>query len=176
MLAVAASERMSLAQFDVKTAFLFGCLDEEIYINQPEVYEDVTGRSFKLIKSLYGLNQSPRCWNRGFTDFLKSYGLQQSIADPCLFYSNLPKKLFIVLWVDDRLVAPPDEPILHDFLSKLKAEFQITNDPVSNFLGVQIKVLDTGGIFINQEQYAKKDLERFNMKDAFPVQIPIEKG
>lgn len=67
VLSVAASEKLSLAHFDVKTAFLYGDLDEVIYMKQPTGYEDGTNRVCMLKKSLYGLKQAPRCWNRKFT-------------------------------------------------------------------------------------------------------------
>ena len=66
VLSVAASEKLHLAQFDVKTAFLYGESDENIYTHQPARYEDGTDRVCKLNRSLYGLKQAPRCWNRKF--------------------------------------------------------------------------------------------------------------
>lgn len=69
VLSVAANENLKMAQFDVKTAFLNGILDEEIYMDQPEGFEDETNRVCKLQKSLYGLKQSPSVDTRG----LKKY-------------------------------------------------------------------------------------------------------
>ena len=63
LLAVAAHKRMAMTQFDVKTAFLNGTIEEEIYMSQPEGFEDGTNRVCRLIKGLYGLKQSPRAWN-----------------------------------------------------------------------------------------------------------------
>jgi hypothetical protein len=106
VLNVAASEKLSLAHFDVKTAFLNGDLDEVIYMKQPTGYEDGTNRVCMLKKSLYGLKQAPRCWNRKFTAFLDKYGLQCSEADPCLFINSTEgHELLIALYVDDGLVA-----------------------------------------------------------------------
>jgi len=75
-----------LAQFDVKTAFLNGIIEEEIYMQQPEGCEDSSQRVCRLRKSLYGLKQSPWAWNKRFKDVLISFGLQESTADPCLFH------------------------------------------------------------------------------------------
>ncbi|KAK2577906.1 hypothetical protein KPH14_000777 [Odynerus spinipes] len=74
LLSVAAREALRLTQFDIKTAFLYGILDENIYMKQPEGYNDGTARICKLHKSLYGLKQAPRCWTEHFTDFVKSFG------------------------------------------------------------------------------------------------------
>ena len=83
LLSAAASEKMHLMQFDVSTAFLYGELDEEIYMEQPEGFSD--NSVCKLKRSLYGLKQAPRCWNRRFAMFLQKLGFRQCDADPCLF-------------------------------------------------------------------------------------------
>lgn len=73
ILAVAAATGMHLAQFDVKTAFLHGDLQEDVYMTQPKGLEDGTDQVCKLKKALYGLKQSARCWNRKFTNCLKEF-------------------------------------------------------------------------------------------------------
>lgn len=83
---MAANEKLELAQLDVETAFLNGVIEEELYIQQSEGYEDGSTRVCKLRKNLYGLKQAPRCWNKRFKDILTSFGLQESIAD--LFVSS----------------------------------------------------------------------------------------
>lgn len=65
---MAAAEKMEISQFDIKTAFLYGDLEEEIYMQQPIGYEDGTKRVCKLQKGIYGLRQAPRCWNKRFTN------------------------------------------------------------------------------------------------------------
>ena len=120
VLSVAASEKLNLAHFEVKTAFLYGELDEVIYMRQPAGYDDETNRVCKLNKSLYGLKQAPRCWNRKFKEFLEKHGLKVSKADPCLFYSiNDGHKFIIALFVDDGVVAAQNEDDLDAFLSEL---------------------------------------------------------
>lgn len=85
ILAVVAKHNMELMQFDVKTAFLNSSLKEDIYMQQPEGYEDGSDRVCHLKKGLYGLKQSPRNWNNEFNNFVISHGLRQSEADPCVF-------------------------------------------------------------------------------------------
>lgn len=72
LLGVAAHERLHIRQFEVKTAFLYGYLEDgvDIFVQQPESFEDNTTRVCKLIKRLYGLKQAPRSWNQRFTNFL----------------------------------------------------------------------------------------------------------
>ena len=72
VLSLAAERDMTIKQFDVKTAFLYGDLEEEVYMQQPEAYDDGSGKVCKLQKSLYGLKQSSRNWNSKFSEFLKS--------------------------------------------------------------------------------------------------------
>jgi len=84
LLAVAASEGMKIKQFDVKTTFLYGEL-EEVYLEQPEGFDDGSGRVCRLKRILYGLKQAPRCWNKRFIGFMEKAGLKNSTSDPCLF-------------------------------------------------------------------------------------------
>lgn len=134
LLSIAANENLNLAQFDVKTAFLNGVIDEEIYMQQPEGLDDGTNRVCKLQKSLYRLKQSPRCWNKRFKDVLLSFSLSESTADPCLFYRIIGEdKLIVVLYVDDGLVAATKKSDIDVFLSELKTEFKMTVGPVGCF-------------------------------------------
>ena len=174
VLSVAACEGMKLAQFDVKTAFLYGELDEEIYMKQPEGYSDGSNKVWRLLKSLYGLKQAPRCWNKRFVQVMDDHQLQASSADPCLFVSK-NNELIVALYVDDGLVVGKDEANINQFLKKLKEAFKITIGSMDCFLGMQIEQLKDGGIFINQEAYARKVLERFQMLDANKVATPIER-
>ena len=92
---------MKIKQFDVKTAFLYGNMEETIRRQQPEGYDDGTGRICRLKRSLYGFNQSPRCWNQRFTEFLKKFNLKATVADPCVFTSpGNNEKLILAIYID----------------------------------------------------------------------------
>jgi len=85
-----ASLDLETTLLDIKTAFLYGNLDEEIYMSQPEGFF-VPGREIevcKLIKGIYGLKQAPRVWSTRFNDFLVTFGLTRSTADPCIYYRH----------------------------------------------------------------------------------------
>ena len=105
-LSIAASSAMKLKQFDVKTAFLHGDLEDIVYMHQPQGYADNSGKVCKLIKSLYGLKQSSRCWNKKFVQCLKKFKLHAIDADPCFFVSDdcEEDKLFLVVYIDDGAV------------------------------------------------------------------------
>jgi hypothetical protein len=97
---------MKLKQFDVKTTFLYGELEEEVYLEQPEGFDDGSGLVCRLKRSLYGLKQAPRCWNKRFISFMEKAGLKNSPADPCLFYrTHEGSFLYIAIYVDDGLVV-----------------------------------------------------------------------
>lgn len=176
LLSVSAQENMHLVQFDVATAFLNGKLEEEIYMHQPEGFSDGTPKVWKLNRSLYGLKQAPRCWNSCFESILLEMGFKQCEADCCL-YSKITegKKLLITLYVDDGLVAATDEDLANSFLNDLRKRLKITTKPASYYLGLQIVRDNDGSVFINQEAYARKILERFGMSECNPVTTPIEK-
>jgi len=105
LLAVAAPRNMKLKQFYVKTAFQYGELDEEVYLEQPEIFDDGSGRVCRLKQSLYSLKQAPRCWNKRFISFMEKARLKNSSADPCLFYRmHEDSFLYTAIYVDDGLV------------------------------------------------------------------------
>lgn len=83
--AIAASKKLKIQQFDVKTAFLNGELEEEIFMRQPAGFEDGSGCVCLLKKSIYGLKQASRCWNVAFVKCLVQFGLRQCDSDLCVF-------------------------------------------------------------------------------------------
>ena len=91
LIAFAVQHDMLIHQMDVVTAFLNGTLDGEIYMQQPDGYSQPGKEHLvcRLKRSLYGLKQSPRCWNTAFTDYLESISLVQSEADPCVFVGTV---------------------------------------------------------------------------------------
>lgn len=129
VLSVAASESLKLLQFDVKTAFLHGELKEKVYMKQPEGYDDGTGRVCRLKRSLYELKQAPHCWNRRFVNF-KKQEMKCSSADPCLFTRERNgKKLIVIIYVDDGLIAGTDKKEIDHFMRELKRNLKSQLDP-----------------------------------------------
>ena len=109
LLALVAIYDLELEQLDVKTAFLHGDLDEDIYMEQPEGFV-VEGKSelvCKLKKSLYGLKQSPRQWYKRFDHFMLESGFHRSIKDACVYFKRLGNDcwVYLLLYMDDMLIA-----------------------------------------------------------------------
>ena len=106
LLAFAVQNSMLIHQMDVVTAFLNGKLDEEIYMAQPDGYVEAGKEHLvcKLKKFVYGLKQSPWCWNRAFSEYLESIGFEQSAADPCVYIRSTEPITIIAVYVDDLIL------------------------------------------------------------------------
>ena len=106
---MAAAMDLKIEQLDVKTAFLHGDLEEEIYMEQPEGFEVAEKEHLvcKLNKSLYGLKQTPRQWYKKFESFMTNLGYHNAQADQCVFMKRYVDGDFIILllYVDDMLIV-----------------------------------------------------------------------
>lgn len=175
-LAVANQNAMHIVQFDVKTAFLYGDLEEELYMEQPEFYQKDPNKVCKLIKSLYGLKQAPRQWNRKFDSFLKYFKLEQSNVDKCLYY-NQDRSMLLAIYVDDGLAAGKDKKELNKLISYLKENFELKVMDCEAYLGFEIKRdFKERTLSVTQTQYTDKVINRFGMSDCKPVSTPEEVG
>lgn len=176
LFAIAAHENLEIGQFDVKTAFINGKLQEEIYMKKPEGLE-IKDKDIvcKLRKSLYGLKQL-RCWNERFDAFLRQIGFKQSNADPCVYLRiNKLGKVIIALYVDDGLILATDEKLINDILKQIKDAFEITIRNSEYFLGMEVKRnRKENSIFISQRLYIERMLMRYNMINAAPSSIPAD--
>ena len=104
-----ASENLHIEQLDVKTAFLHGDLEEEIYIHQPEgfIVQRKENLVCRLKKSLYGLKQAPRQWYKKFDSFMGKSGYTRNEEDHCYFKHFDNSYIILLLYVDDMLIAGP---------------------------------------------------------------------
>lgn len=136
LLAIANQQSMHVVQFDVKTAFSNGELEETIFMEQPECYKK-DDRVCGLVKSLYGLKQSPRYWNKKFDSLLKKFELKQASIDKCLYY-NQDKSLILTIYVDDGLAAGTNKGKLDYLINYLKAHFELKVMDCDSYLGFEI--------------------------------------
>jgi len=176
ILAVVAKHDMELAQFDIKTAFLNGSLEEDIYMQQPKGYEDGSNRVCHLKKGLYGLKQASRNWNSRFNNFVKSHGFQQSKADPCVFIKGANTKDWTILslYVDDGLIACKQKETINNFVSLLISEFEATCHEPTCYVGMEItRNQKMKTLCINQQGYIHRMLQRFGMEDCKPLKSPM---
>ncbi|CAI7917717.1 unnamed protein product [Closterium sp. NIES-53] len=108
-------------KMDVKTAFLYGVVDEEIYMKQPEGYDDGSRRVCKLNKAIYGLKQAPRCWYARLVEALEALGFKVSGCDERLFMTEgEEEKVFLLVYVNDILLFSPSLERIKEVQGKLK--------------------------------------------------------
>lgn len=179
-LAVAVWMKMDVQQMDVKTAFLNGTLDEELYMKQPPGFE-VKGKEdlvCKLEKSLYGLKQSPRQWNITMNEFLNKIGFKNSSADSCIYVKRVKDKMVIIaLYVDDLMIGSDCNELMQKTKEALNKRFEMKDLGKLKFcLGIEIVWNDDGSCNLRQRQYLLDVLERFNMNDCKPVSTPLQSG
>lgn len=183
ILAIVNEFDLELHQMDVKTAFLHGELDEEIYMAQPEGFVDENNpeKVCKLRKSLYGLKQAARCWNQALHKFLIESDYIQSNADPCIYIKRVKLNdkeclVIVAVYVDDLIIASNDTVILLEEKRKLSQRFATVDQGEIKFcLGMSIKRDRKLGILkIDQIAYLKRILEKFGMADCKPISTPME--
>lgn len=170
---------LNMIHIDIKTAFLYGKLVEEIYMEQPQGYEKDRNKVCLLKKSLYGLKQAPRVWNKCFVDFLKKFELKPLVTDSCILTRQPTKAdnkiLIAAIYVDDGLICSNDNKLEIAVIDHLKKAFEITIMDPKCFVGLQIqRDRKNKTIFINQSHYVEKILERFNMKNCSTRTTPLD--
>ena len=135
----AAQLDLHMVQFDERTAFLHGNLDEEIFMTQPDGLVKDKSLVHKLNKSLYGLFQASKCWNDHFTKFLKLYNLTPIHKDTCVFVNKHKEStLIIALYVDDGLVFSDEVETLNKVTEYLKQKLEISILETKCFLGLEL--------------------------------------
>ncbi len=172
LLAEVVQRNMFVHQMDVETAFLNGDLQEDVYLQQPEGFER-GGSDYicKLKKSLYGLKQSPRCWNLKLHDYLIKAGYVQGKADPCVYHRE-KKTGIIAVYVDDLLLAADQEEKLKKMKQELATRFKMKDmGPLHFLLGVKISKVPNG-LRLDQESYLRQLVQKFGLEDAKPTATP----
>lgn len=175
LFSIAAQKNLKMKQFDIKTAFLYGTLEEEVYMEAPEGLENPDNKVCRLYKSLYGLKQSSRCWNRHFTEVLNSFGFKQGEADKCVFHATIMEHLVIlVCYVDDGIIMSSSETVLCEVIKNLKLHFEATVGDVHQFIGMEIKLKGDGSLYLHSYGYIQRLLRRFNFEDIKPSSVPAD--
>ena len=178
ILAIAGKLDLEIVQMDVKTAFLYGDLQEELYMAQPTGFIKVGEEHLvcQLKRNLYGLKQASRAWNSKFNSFLIQYELQRSEADPCVYHQQANGVLTIVaIWVDDCLICSSSKSKLNDIVSYLGNIFEMTSGPADCFVGIQIeRDRKNMSILLHQEAYLSRVLAKFQMEQSNPRKVPAD--
>lgn len=180
ILALVAAHDLEVLQVDVKTAFLNGQLDEEIYMRQPEGYvaQEHEREVCRLTKSLYGLKQAPRAWNIELNDAIIKFGLVRSEEDQCVYHRIQGREwILVIFFVDDGLICGTSKKIIEEFVDHLKKRFEIRILPAERFLGITIdRDRSKKRLSISQPESIEAMLNKFKMGDCKSFATPAEPG
>ncbi|GJW52738.1 putative ribonuclease H-like domain-containing protein [Tanacetum coccineum] len=164
-------------QMDVKSAFLYGTIDEEVYVSQPPgfVDPDHPKKVYKVVKALYGLHQAPRAWYATLSTFLKTHGYRRGTIDKTLFIKKDKKDIMLVqVYVDDIIFGSTRKSWCDEFEALMKGRFQMSSmGELIFFLGLQVKQ-KTDGIFISQDKYVADMLTKFDLASVKTAITPME--
>ncbi|MDG6551115.1 reverse transcriptase domain-containing protein, partial [Staphylococcus aureus] len=157
-MAFAASKGFKLYQMDVKSAFLNGYIEEEVYVRQPPGFENpkFPNHVFKLHKALYGLKQAPREWYDRLKTFLLSKGFKMGRVHRTLFLLKQGNDTLLVqIYVDDIIFGGSSHALVAKFADTMSREFEMgMMGELTFFLGLQIKQ-SREGTFVHQGKYTK---------------------
>jgi hypothetical protein len=175
IMSLVASIGWSLHQMDVKTSFLNGAIEEEVYIEQPQGFE-VHSRDThfcKLKKDLYGLNQAPRAWYARIDSYLMRLGFSKSHEDPNLYYKVVNNAhVILLIHVNDLFLTGEESLIIH-CKNELASEFDMKDlGLVHYYLGLEVWK-KRGEVFLGQGKYAIKILQKFGMVYCKSMDTPM---
>ena len=175
ILAMVPSMGLKIRQLDIKGAYLNGILREKVYMKQPEGYEDGTDRICELLKTLYGLKQAGREWNKEFDSKMKGFGYNRTRSDPCVYIRRDGKDVVILtVWVDDILLFGTSEKLLDEIVSDISQIWEVTilGEP-AKIVGIEITQTEDS-IKIAEKLYIKSILEREGLSEINSVSTPLD--
>jgi hypothetical protein len=177
LLAYACSKNIKMYQMDIKSTFLNGELEEEVYIKQPEGFQLSKNANYvcKLKKALHGLKQAPRAWYSKLDKYLQQAGFRKGSADNNLYIKVSQGNILLVeIYVDDIIFGSDDDRLSQKFAKDMQNEFEMSLlGELQFFLGLQIHQSNQG-IFISQTKYIREMIKRFRMEDCKPIITPMK--
>jgi hypothetical protein len=164
VLVITALRNLEIHQMDVKTVFLNGYLEEEIYMEQPKGFSapGQEGKVCKLVKSLYGLKQAPKQWHQKLDHIMIDNGFKINECEKCV-YVKYTSRGYVILWlyVDDMLIIRSDDNMIKSTNDMLKERFDMKDIGLADvILGVKITRTQNGLVL---SHYVDKILEKFNL-------------
>jgi hypothetical protein len=171
LVALSAVFGLLITQLDISNAFLNGKLEEEVYMHHAPMYKTNDDTFLKLVKTLYGLKQSPRRWGQTISKALVKLGFIPLVTDTCV-YVHTTACFFIVMHVDDIVMCTDDAVLRASVVTALAALFKLTDFGLSKlYIGIEVDDVD-GGVRLSQPSYAKDVVNRFNLHDAATKRMP----
>jgi hypothetical protein len=177
MLALAVAEGWEMHHMDVKTAFLNGDLQEEVYVQQVLGFE-VTGQEHKVLKlhkALYGLHQAPRAWNQKLYEKLVALGFVKCPSEHAIYCRGSgADRLVVGVYVDDLVITGANNNNIKKFKVQMASVFKMSDlGLLTYYLGIEVKQ-EQEGITLSQGSYARKILEKGGMLGCNPVHVPMQ--
>ncbi|GJU24376.1 putative ribonuclease H-like domain-containing protein, partial [Tanacetum coccineum] len=164
-------------KMDVKSAFIYGRIEEEVYVCQPPGFEDSDhpDNVYKVVKALYGLHQAPRAWYETLAKYLLGIGFHRGKIDQTLFIKRQKGDILLVqVYVDDISFGSTKKELCIKFEKLMKDKFQMSfMRELTFFLGLQVKQ-KKDGIFISQDKYVAEVLRKFNFSDVKSASTPVD--
>nr|KAJ0208722.1 hypothetical protein LSAT_V11C400203260 [Lactuca sativa] len=177
-LAYASYMNFIVYQMDVKTAFLHGVLEEEVFLNQPPgfVDKDHPDYVYRLDKAVYGLKQAPRAWYETLTSYLLENGYRRGAIDNTLFIKSKGSDMVLVqIYVDDIIFGSPNETLSKEFAEIMSQRFEMSMmGKMTFFLGLEVQQQKTG-ISICQRKYISDLLVKYSLRDCKPTSTLVSK-
>ncbi|GKF29760.1 putative ribonuclease H-like domain-containing protein, partial [Tanacetum coccineum] len=162
---------------DVKSAFLYGTIEEEVYVCQPLSFEDpqFPDKVYKVEKALYGLRQAPKAWYETLSTYLLENGFRRGTIDKTLFIKKDKGDILLVqVYVDDIIFGSTKKSLCVEFEQMMHKIFQISSmGELTFFLGLQVKQKDNG-IFFSQDKYMVDILKKFDFATMKTSITPIK--
>ncbi|GKD28282.1 putative ribonuclease H-like domain-containing protein [Tanacetum coccineum] len=164
-------------QMDVKSAFLYGTIEEEVYVCQPPGFEDLhfPDKVYKVEKALYGLHQAPRAWYETLSTYLLENRFRRGTIDKTLFIKKDKSDILLVqVYVDDIIFGSTKKTLCLEFEQMMHKRFQMSSmGELTFFLGLQVQQKEDG-IFISQDKYVADILKKFNYVTVKTASTPME--
>ncbi|CAI7772104.1 unnamed protein product, partial [Closterium sp. NIES-53] len=170
--------KLSLEMIE-RHGWLQGRMNEEIYMKQPEGYDDGSGRVCRLNKAIHGLKQAPRCWYARLVEALEALGFKVSGCDESLFMTEgEEEKVFLLVYVDDILLFSPSLERIKKVQGKLKETFQCKAlGPVGYYLGLHVERNEVRGwLRLHQHKYLAAMGEKYGLEEGRSVKTPLPSG
>lgn len=178
LFALSVKLELDIFHLDVKTAFLNGHLNEEVFMKVPDGFQiNDENKVLKLNKAIYGLKQSSRAWNDKVNNVLMELGYKRSKYEPCVFIKQEDNRYTIVtLYVDDFFIFSNSDRETCFIKRELSSRFRIKDlGKVKECLGMQVNYeKDKGILTLSQEKYIDQLLTDYNMIDCKVAKTPSE--
>ncbi|GJS60711.1 putative ribonuclease H-like domain-containing protein [Tanacetum coccineum] len=177
-LAYASYMGFTVYQMDVKSAFLYGTIDEEVYVMQPPGFQDpqFPHKVYKVVKAMYGLHQAPRAWYGTLSKYLLDNGFQRGTIDQTLFIRKHKGEFLLVqVYVDDIIFGSSNPKLCREFEALMHDKFKMSAmGELSFFLGLQV-LQKKDGIFLSQDKYVGDILKKFGFSDLRSANTPMDR-